>query len=84
MYNQINLDQKKEGRDFSKIAAQKIETLTLSEGFLLHFQETTFGVITSRGGHEKGKCNDSASSVKGKSKIRNEIITIYIYIYIYI
>jgi hypothetical protein len=26
MYNQSNLDQKKEGRDFSKIAAEKLET----------------------------------------------------------
>ena len=45
--------------------------------FLLHFQETTFGFITSREGHEKGKCNDSASRGKGKSKNRNDVITRY-------
>ena len=46
---------------------------------LLHFQETTFGFITSREGHEKGKCNDSASRGKGRlSCVRIAIMNKYV------
>jgi hypothetical protein len=41
--------------------------------FLIHFQETTFGFIVSRKGHEKEKCNDST---QGKNKNINDVITI--------
>jgi hypothetical protein len=40
-----------------------------ADRFPLHFQETTFGVIMSREGHENGKCNDSAINKKENQKL---------------
>jgi hypothetical protein len=61
-------------RTIQKLNIKKSNSVKINGGqFLLHFQETTFGVIMSREGHENGKCNDSAINKKENQKLERTL-----------